>query len=69
MANRRVQASRKNNERTIRASISFTEEQYVELEQLATTRHVSLAWVVREAVQRYLTECPQMPTTEPEELK
>lgn len=60
MANRRVQASAKNNERTVRASISFTEEQYVELEHLATVRHVSLAWIVREAVQQYLSERPQM---------
>ncbi len=42
------------NERTIRASISFPEEQYQVLERIATENKVSLAWVVRDAVDGYL---------------
>jgi metal-responsive CopG/Arc/MetJ family transcriptional regulator len=38
----------------VRASVSFPEDQYVELERIAQSQRVSLAWVVREAVQSYL---------------
>lgn len=41
-------------ERTVRASISFPEEQYSVLEQIAAAHRVSLAWVVRDAVDGYL---------------
>jgi len=41
-------------DRTVRASISFPEQQYMVLEQIATEHRVSLAWVVREAVDGYL---------------
>jgi hypothetical protein len=41
-------------ERTIRASISFPEEQYQVLERIATENKVSLAWVVRDAIDGYL---------------
>lgn len=54
MANRRLQSSEAPAERTIRASISFPEDQYAELEKIAQSQRVSLAWVVREAVQSYL---------------
>ena len=52
-----IQAKRHDNgvhERTIRASISFPEEQYQVLERIATENKVSLAWVVRDAVDGYL---------------
>ena len=39
---------------TVRASVSFPEDQYKELERIAQSQRVSLAWVVREAVQAYL---------------
>lgn len=39
-----------------RASVSFEPEQYSLLEQIAEQKRVSVAWVVREAVDRYLTE-------------
>lgn len=55
MANRRLQSSDESVERTIRASISFTEDQYLELERIAKSQRVSLAWVVREAVHGYLS--------------
>jgi len=54
MANRRVQSYTAPAERTVRASVSFPEDQYVELERIALDQRVSLAWVVRDAVQSYL---------------
>ena len=41
-------------ERTVRASISFPEEQYQVLERIAAENKVSLAWVVRDAIDGYL---------------
>lgn len=41
-------------DRTVRASISFPEQHYMVLEQIAAEHRVSLAWVVREAVDSYL---------------
>jgi len=38
----------------VRASVSFPEDQYAELERIALEQRVSLAWVVRDAVQSYL---------------
>lgn len=40
----------------MRASVSFPEDQYAELERIAQEQRVSLAWVVREAVQTYLVQ-------------
>lgn len=64
MANRRVQSYTAPAERTVRASVSFPEDQYAELERIAQDRRVSLAWVVREAVQTYLVQ--QWPLLESE---
>jgi metal-responsive CopG/Arc/MetJ family transcriptional regulator len=53
----RSQAKRHDNsahERTVRASISFPEEQYEVLERIAAENKVSLAWVVRDAIDGYL---------------
>lgn len=41
-------------ERTVRASISFPEDQYQVLEKIAVENKVSLAWVVRDAIDGYL---------------
>lgn len=41
-------------ERTVRASISFPEGQYQVLERIAAEKKVSLAWVVRNAIDGYL---------------
>ena len=46
--------SGKQHERTVRASISFPEQQYQVLEQIAAENKVSLAWVVRDAIDGYL---------------
>ena len=40
----------------MRASISFPPDIYKVLEQLARQKKVSLAWVVRDAVERYVAE-------------
>lgn len=49
-------------ERTVRASISFPEEQYQVLEKIATENKVSLAWVVRDAIDSYLkSKWPLLP--------
>lgn len=53
----RTQAKRHDggvHERTVRASISFPEEQYQVLEKIAAENKVSLAWVVRDAINGYL---------------
>ena len=42
--------------KTVRASVSFPKSVYVELERLATAKKVSLAWVVREAVENYIKD-------------
>lgn len=40
----------------VRASISFSSEQYVEIERIAASKKVSVAWVVREAIDQYIAE-------------
>ena len=54
MAKRRDQSDTTPAVRTVRASVSFPENQYVEIERIALNLRVSLAWVVRDAVQTYL---------------
>ena len=54
MVNRRIQSYTAPAENTVRASVSFPEDQYAELERIAQQQRVSIAWVVREAVQTYL---------------
>ena len=40
----------------VRASISFPPEVYQALEDLAKQKRVSLAWVVREAAEKYIAD-------------
>ena len=40
--------------KTVRASVSFPEDQYAELGRIARKQRVSLAWVVRDAVGQYI---------------
>lgn len=40
----------------VRASITFPPDLYETLEEIAKQKKVSLAWVVREAAEKYLTE-------------
>lgn len=45
--------------KTARASVSFPREIYESLEQIAQEKKVSVAWVVRDAVEKYVAErCP-----------
>lgn len=41
---------------TVRATISFPSEIYATLEQIAKQKKVSLAWVVREATEKYVAD-------------
>ena len=41
---------------SVRATISFPSELYKTLEGIAREKKVSLAWVVREATEQYLTD-------------
>jgi hypothetical protein len=42
-----------------RASVTFSADQYAELERIAEEKKVSVAWVVRDAVEKYLeAQCP-----------
>ncbi|MEW8701772.1 MAG: ribbon-helix-helix domain-containing protein [Candidatus Thiodiazotropha sp.] len=43
-----------NGTKTVRASISFSEDVYKQLEQIAQANKVSLAWVVRQAADKYI---------------
>lgn len=42
--------------KSTRASVSFPPDVYEELERLAAAKKVSLAWVVREAAERYVAD-------------
>jgi hypothetical protein len=39
-----------------RASVSFPADVYAELERIAVAKKVSVAWVVREAAERYVVD-------------
>ena len=41
---------------TVRASISFPSHLYETLEELAKQKKVSLAWVVRDAAEKYVAD-------------
>jgi predicted transcriptional regulator len=41
---------------TVRASISFPASDYAELQRLAASMKVSVAWVVRQAIEEYLAK-------------
>lgn len=62
---RRKNASNMNlrNLSAVRASISFPSDLYETLEEVARQKKVSLAWVVRDAAEKYLAE-QRSPTRE-----
>lgn len=41
--------------KTVRTSVSVPAEDYEQVERIAETKKVSVAWVIREAVEQYLT--------------
>ena len=56
MAIRRRTASETTENGSIRASISFPTELYRALADLARRKKVSLAWIVRDATEKYVAE-------------
>jgi len=54
MANRKLKSKGGNFEGTVRATISFIKSHYMKLEKIAELNNVSVAWVVRDAVDKYL---------------
>ncbi len=42
------------NTKSVRTTVSLPPDDYVELEALARKHRVSVAWIIRDAVQRYL---------------
>lgn len=50
------QARKKKPRSALRASVSFPPDVYRTLEQIANQKKVSLAWVVRDAAERYIAE-------------
>lgn len=40
----------------VRASVSLPRDVHAELERLARIKRVSLAWVIRDAAERYITD-------------
>lgn len=49
---------------SVRASISFPPDMYEALEMLARQKKVSLAWVVRDAVEQYVAGQREQPEQE-----
>ena len=49
----------------VRASISFPPELYETLEEIANQKKVSLAWVVRDAAEKYVADRTVETTTRP----
>jgi predicted transcriptional regulator len=42
------------NAKSVRTTVSLPSDDYVELEALARKHRVSVAWIIRDAVQKYL---------------
>jgi hypothetical protein len=55
-ATRSEPAAKTESAATVRATISFPAQIYETLEEIAKSKKVSLAWVVREATERYVTD-------------
>ena len=56
--------------KSARASVSFPPNVYDELEKLAAAKKVSLAWVVREAAEKYVADqWPLLGSAEQEDRK
>ncbi|MSR55906.1 MAG: CopG family transcriptional regulator [Gemmataceae bacterium] len=48
------QSERLNDRKSVRTTVSIPTDDYAELERIASGKKVSVAWVVRDAVERYL---------------
>lgn len=51
-----ARTNKKKKEGPFRASVSFDQDDYAELKGIAESKRVSIAWVVREAVAKYLSD-------------
>ena len=57
MASKAQQKTRSKSEpKTTRASVSFPNDLYETLEEIAKEKKVSVAWIVRDAAERYVNE-------------
>jgi metal-responsive CopG/Arc/MetJ family transcriptional regulator len=52
----KTKVTKERNQKSTRTTVSFPSEDYEELERIAVRNKVSVAWVIREAVSRYLAE-------------
>jgi predicted DNA-binding protein len=50
-----IQAMKQLKDKTKRTSVSLPQELYGELELLARQKKVSMAWIIREAAEKYIT--------------
>jgi predicted DNA-binding protein len=55
-ANKRGKKMKAESQAAVRASISFPPDVYETLETIAKEKKVSLAWVVREAAEKYIAD-------------
>jgi hypothetical protein len=65
MKKRRGRRMKIQNTPAVRASISFPPDLYETLEELAKEKRVSLAWVVRDAAEKYVAGLTAESTTRP----
>ncbi|MGH9721911.1 MAG: CopG family transcriptional regulator [Bryobacteraceae bacterium] len=56
MTGRRRRGKKPTGASSVRASISFPTDVYNSLDEIAKQKKVSLAWVVREAAEKYLAD-------------
>jgi metal-responsive CopG/Arc/MetJ family transcriptional regulator len=56
MQGKKAKSMKPQNVSAVRASISFPLKLYETLEEVARQKKVSLAWVVRDAAEKYVTE-------------
>lgn len=56
MPNQRVREPSAKSKSTLRASVSFPPDLYRTIEQLAKHKKVSVAWVVRDAAEKYVAD-------------
>ena len=53
---RKRSAQRKAESKTLRASVTFPRELYATVEQIAKEKRVSVAWIVRDATEKYVSD-------------
>jgi metal-responsive CopG/Arc/MetJ family transcriptional regulator len=56
MATKRKENRRMKSTSALRASVSFPPDLYHTIEQLAKQKKVSVAWVIRDAAEKYIAE-------------